>query len=81
MKQRFSPRFIADKPPVIPPREAVLYWFSVFGPAKRANLEDYWELTRESRETMEMAADRISISIRTAWRYEADIAAALEGLQ
>lgn len=58
--------------------ESVARWLTVFGPAKRAQLQNYWELTREYRETMEMAAIRLDRSMRTVWRYEMDIRAALE---
>jgi len=60
------------------PRERVLYWFTVFGPAKRAKLESYLELTHDHREIDEMAAIRLGVSLRTIWRYKADIRAAME---
>jgi hypothetical protein len=59
------------------PREKVLYWFTVFGPAKRANLETYLELTVDFRETQESAASRMGVSLRTTERWKADIRAAV----
>lgn len=52
--------------------------FSVYGPTRRARMEDYVELTREFNVPMRKAITRIPISERTAQRYEADIRAALE---
>lgn len=37
----------------------------------RARLENYLELTREHRETREMAATRLKVCMRTVQRYEA----------
>ena len=46
-----------------------------FGYVKADRLADYEWLTRECGETPTVAAARIGISERTAWRYEAELAA------
>src|SRR5581483_7161214 len=46
-----------------------------FGYVKADRLADYEWLTRDCGETLYVAAARIGISERTAWRYEAELAA------
>lgn len=68
---------LKNPPPARTVRECLELAVSVHHAERRARMEDYAELTREFDVPMPEAITRVGICERTAWRYEADIRAAL----
>lgn len=63
----------ATVPPPAPQGMALPAAWAALRATRIARIEDYVELTREFGLSLEHAAERMGVSVRTAWRYEAEL--------